>query len=185
MRKQLSLFFGRLLNGKSTATFAIAVVGCMTFALPSARAEIVSIAAAGFVQQCPCVGGSTPEIDRGVLVANGAAKYFASVPFPTNGQRICSLSMVYHDTNANDALEARLLRKVVVPGSSAAFNTPTILAKVSSAPGVSQQARKVTSTDIDTPVITKQSAFYYVEITVPTVNLNLIGIQIDYRPTCP
>jgi len=30
-----------------------------------------------------------------------------------------------------------------------------------------------------------RTGFYFVEVSMPTINLNLLGVQIDYRPVCP
>jgi len=38
---------------------------------------------------------------------------------------------------------------------------------------------------IDPHTINENSNFYYVEVELGTVNLNLIGVQIDYRSSCP
>jgi len=38
---------------------------------------------------------------------------------------------------------------------------------------------------ITSPTITKEHAFYYVEIEAPTINLNVLGVQLDVQPTCP
>ena len=33
--------------------------------------------------------------------------------------------------------------------------------------------------------IDEQDGFYFVMVTLVTVNLNFIGVQIDYRSSCP
>ncbi len=62
-------------------------------------------------------------------------KLYAAVDFPADGQRICSLSLVYQDINNNDAMTARLFRKAFKEGGNA-FNNPILIATVTSAPGV-------------------------------------------------
>ena len=103
--------------------------------------------------------------------------------FPTNGQEICSLSIVYQDINNGDAMTARLFRKTFNVGGNA-FNNPILIGSVDSAAGVVNTTRK-TTTMLDSPTINENSGFYYVEVTLYTFNLNLIGVQIDYRPSCP
>ena len=58
------------------------------------------------------------------------------------------------------------------------------MATVTSAPGVVDTVRKATTTAITQNVIAKGSAFYYVLVDAPTINLAFLGVQIDVRPTC-
>jgi hypothetical protein len=163
-------------------TFAL-LVGALT--LTSARAEIISISGATFIQQCPCAqSGNVPTLDRGVLKPTDFAKVYADVAFPTAGQEICSLSIVYQDINGAENMTARLFRKSFNLGGNA-FNPPVAIATVSSANGVVEQVRRTTTTAVNPRSIGKGNSFYYVEVTFPNINLNLIGVQIDYRPVCP
>lgn len=174
---------GRWLSTLRLAIFApfVAVLAWT----PAAKAEVISIAAAGFVQHCPCpAGGFGGAVDRGVLLPKDRAAYFAPVDFPANGRKICRFSLVYQDINNNDTMTARLLRKSFAVGGTV-FNTPTVIATVNSAAGVADTVRKETATLIVPPPVNDTNAFYYVEIEVPTVNLNFLGVQIDHRPTCP
>ncbi len=41
------------------------------------------------------------------------------------------------------------------------------------------------TTLLDSRVIDEKDGFYFVDVTLDTVNLNLLGVQIDYRPSCP
>ena len=62
---------------------------------PQARADIISISAAGMIQQLPCaVSGCRAELNNGVMVATDIGRYFAAVDFPVNGNKICSLSII-------------------------------------------------------------------------------------------
>ena len=81
-------------------------------------------------------------------------------------------------------MTARLFRKKFALGGNV-FNNPLAIATVNSANGVVQQVRKATTTAVNPRAISKGNSFYYVEIFFPTINLALIGVQIDYRPTCP
>jgi hypothetical protein len=151
---------------------------------PVAKADILSISGAAFVRQCPCNAGDTlPDVKKGVLVPTSRSTFDAAVDFPKNGQKICSLSLVYEDTNNKDSMTARLLRKSFTPGGNP-FNNPTILATVQSAPGMLATVRKATFF-LDPPTIDETTGFYFVEVSTPTINLNLLGVQVDYRPSCP
>jgi hypothetical protein len=152
---------------------------------PGAHAEILSISGAAFVQQCPCSpSGNLPDVNNGLLVPTDQSNLYAAVDFPTNGQKICSLSLVYQDTNANDTMTARLFRKAFAVGSNP-LNNPTVILTAKSAAGVVSTVRRTTTKTATPPTINDGTGFYFVEVSVPTVNLNFLGVQIDYRPTCP
>ena len=151
---------------------------------PVARAEIISISATAFFQQCPCVAnGNLPEVNRGVLVPTDQSNLSAAVDFPVNGQNICSLSLVYQDVNGTDTMTARIYRKAFTAGGNP-FNNPVVIATVKSASGVNSTVRKATTTAIGSPAIDDSTGFYFVEVSVPTINLNFLGVQIDYWPIC-
>jgi hypothetical protein len=152
----------------------------------SARAEILSISATGLVLRCPCTGGGEDiaEENKGLLVAqkpNG--RYFVPVVFPkTAGQRVCRVSMIYQDKNAADAITARLYGKSYsVGGNPLAGRHP--MATLTSAAGTVNTVRVATTTAITAPVI-RRKWFYYLEVDLPTFNLNVIGFQIEYKPAC-
>jgi hypothetical protein len=174
-------------TGMSRLTLATLVVFAVaTGAAPAAKAAILSMPAVGFIQYCEpsCPDGAgVPTLDHGVLKANAFTRLYAAVDFPVNGQKICSLSIVYQDINNNDAMTATLFRKGFVVGGNA-FNNPVAVGSVSSAAGVVNSVRKTTKA-LDSPIINENTGFYYVQVTLGTFNLNLIGVQIDYRPTCP
>jgi hypothetical protein len=167
-------------------TLAMLVLFAGSFAWMSvARADIISISGAGFIQQCPCAAsGNLPNVNKGVLVPTDQSKLYAAVDFPVNGQRICSVSLIYQDINNSDAMTARLLRKSFAVGGNP-FNNPAVIAAVSTAAGVVNTVRKATTTSISSPVINENNAFYFVEVSAPTINLNFLGVQIDHRTNCP
>jgi hypothetical protein len=153
---------------------------------PAARAELLVYSATDFVRRCPCPSGADrTEVENGVLkVIDDTSRFFRSISFPVNLQQVCSFSLIYHDINANDTLTARLVRKpFTVDGNP--FSRPVIMATVRSASGVPDTVRRATTTNIRSRTIGKGRAFYYVEIEAPTFNLNILGVQIDVRPTCP
>jgi hypothetical protein len=167
------------------------VCGWMVSPLSSASAELLVYSATDFVKQCAlntadstCNDDKPSEVHLGVLLPQDQARYYSSISFPVNGQRVCRFTLVYNDTNAADAITARLIRKAFVNGGNPLhFNI--VMASVSSAAGVPNTVRLATTMAINSPVILKGNSFYYVEVLVPTVNLNLLGVQIDVRPTCP
>ncbi|HET6377346.1 MAG TPA: hypothetical protein VFG05_03440 [Methylocella sp.] len=175
-----------LIRGRSRALLALAAL-TFSFNAP-AKAETLSISATGLVLRCPCSFDNidNAEENKGVFVGqkpNG--RYFVPVVFPvTAGQKICSFSMVYHDINQADTMTARLFRKTYVVGGNP-FNVPVQIAKVSSALPVVNKVRVATTNVINAPAITATNSFYYIEVDIPTFNLNLLGFQIEYKPACP
>jgi hypothetical protein len=157
----------------------------LAVSLPAA-AEIYQIAGIGFTQHCPCIGDpfdDKQENNGVVLPDNVSMRLFAPVDFP-NGQRVCSFSIVYNDINGNDAITARLKRKAVSVGGNA-FAAAQTMATVNSVNTSNANAtQKSTTTSITNPVISDSSAFYYVELAVPTINLRILGVQIDVRSSC-
>lgn len=153
-----------------------------------AKAEIISLSAASFHLQCPPTGCASAaadfEFNNGLLLPGDFSRFFASVPFPTNGQKVCSFSLVYQDINNNDPLVARLLRKPFSVGSNPTA-APIVMATVNSAVGVVSSVRIATTTAITQPTIVKGNGFYIAEVFAETINLNFLGVLIDYRPTCP
>jgi hypothetical protein len=153
---------------------------------PPAQAEIVSISATGFVRHCPCVEDGTQESNThdGVLEFTGQANtFYAAVDFPAEGQKICSLALVYRDVNANDAIRARLFKKSFTNGGPA-FTAPTVVATATSASGVPTTVRIAKTTLAAPPPVAQANAFYYLLVDGPTINLAFLGVQIDVTKTC-
>jgi hypothetical protein len=178
--------FTKALRVTGTAV-GLSILGSIMIASSPALAEVLQFSALGLERQCPC--GMGDEVDdaeesNGVLKPkNVAMRYFMPVALP-HGQNVCRFSMVYHDINAGNSMTARLKRKVVVAGDPP-FDPPTTMASVISAAGTPDTIRKANDTTITSPLISTTNSFYYIELEVPTVNLNPIGFQIDVRPTCP
>lgn len=168
----------------------LAVLAGLAGLFSPASAELLVYSAADFMRRCPLEGvdaGSCPdptEFHRGVLYPQDGGRYYASIAFPVNGQRVCRFTLVYHDINGGDAISAVLARKIFFNGSSP-INLPLVMAFVASAPGVSNTVRFASTADINSPQIIKGNSFYFVEVFAPTVNLNFLGVQIDVRPNCP
>jgi hypothetical protein len=152
----------------------------------ASRAATLSISATGLVLRCPCTGGGEDiaEENKGLFVAQKPdGRYFMPVVFPnTAGQKVCSFSMIYQDTNAADSISAHLFGKSYTVGGNALGGRHTI-ATVNSAAGVVNTVRVATTSAITTSTI-NPNWLYYIEADIPTVNLNVIGFKIVYKPTC-
>lgn len=159
----------------------------LSAAASPARAELLNIAAVGFVRHCPCDPFDTsPEsnVNNGTLelvVQNPL--FFANVDFPKNGDKVCSFALVYRDVNGNDAIKAQLFRKNFAVGGNA-FAAPVLMATAASASGTNANIRITKTTTINQPIVAKDKAFYYVQVTGPTINLAFLGVQLDVKPTC-
>ena len=171
----------------------LAVLACLAVAtaylspVSLARAEVLSIPAIAFSLRCPCgndVGDQSEFVDGVLKTVEPGSRFYAPISFPRNGHKVCAFTLVYHDVNNNDAMTASLVKKGFATGKPA-FNPPTIMATVATAPGVRDVVRKVTTRAISSRTISKGNAFYYALIEAPTVNLNILGVLIDVRPSCP
>jgi hypothetical protein len=155
-------------------------------AIPQSRAETISISATGLTLRCPCTGGAEDiaEEDHGLFVGKKPdGRYFMPVVFPkTAGQKVCSFTMIYQDTNMADTLTARLYGKSYAVGGNP-LGGRHVIATVKSAAGNVATVRVATTTAITTPNV-NPNWLYYIEADVKTVNLNLIGFKIEYKPTC-
>lgn len=128
LRRALATGAVRLARGQRLA-LSLFVLGAAGLGLAGpAKAAIISISAMGFSMHCPCTVDPADDStdNNGTLQAQDQfVRPSAAVPFPTDGQRVCSMSLVYRDVNANDAIRARLLRKTFASGGNA-FAAPTI-----------------------------------------------------------
>ena len=151
----------------AAAAFGFALLG---FA-PSARAELVSLSATGFTRHCPCVvdGSQESNTHDGVVEMTGQANnFYAAVDFPKEGQKVCSLALVYRDINGADAIRARMLKKVTTNNSSTAFSAPPVLiGSVSSDTGTPDTLRVKRTTSINRPTVAQSNAFYSVQVDGP------------------
>ncbi len=171
-----------LLAGAMALAFGLGLAGWAT----PARAEIVSLSATGFVRHCPCVEDGTQESNThdGVVEMTGQfSTFYAAVDFPKDGQKVCSVSLVYRDVNGNDAIRARLYKKSFTNGGPA-FAAPTLMATATSAAGTPDTVRIAKTSVINQPSIAQANAFYYVLVDAPTINLAFLGVQIDVKGTC-
>lgn len=173
---------GRTARASLAAAGLALGLGLFGFASP-ARAELVSLSATGFVRHCPCVEDGTQESNThaGVLEMTGQnSTFYAAVDFPKDGQKVTSLALVYRDVNGNDAIRARLFKKTFASGGSA-FGAPVLMATATSASGTPSTVRIAKTTSINQATIAQGSAFYYVLVDAPTINLAFLGVQIGVQ----
>jgi hypothetical protein len=162
------------------------LVGVLLCFVASAKADVLQISATGLTRHCPCQGGAadTALVDQGVLQPQlPNSQYFIPVVFPRDGERVCRLSMIYRDVNQNDTMVAQLMRKRFAVGGDA-LQSPIVMATVKSASGVVDAVRRATTTKIRQPAINAVNSFYYLEVDVPTINLEILGFQIEVKQTC-
>lgn len=155
------------------------------FAAP-AKAEIMSYSATGFVLHCPCIEDGSQESNThdGVLELTGQFEnFYMAVDFPKDGQKVCSVSLVYRDVNGNDAIRARLFKKTFTNGG-APFGAPVLMATATSASGTPNTVRIAKTSTINQPSIAQANAFYYLQVDGPTINLAFLGVQIDVKASC-
>ncbi len=120
---------------------------------------------------------SLPGMAERTAVVDGFSKTWAMT-----GWR-CRFSLWYRDFDSNHNITARLLRKNVAVGS-VAFTPPVVLASVASGGSVDTM-RRASTTAITNRLISPGAAFYYVDLDIPFNALQIVGVQIEYKATCP
>jgi hypothetical protein len=146
-----------------------------------AIADVIQIAAVGFAQRA---GSVEPGVAQGGALTMVEGKYYAAVPFPRDGERVCRFSLVHRDND--DALEviARLFRKRIVAGAPP-FDNNTLMAEVRSGAGAFVTGVTVVDqTSIRSKLLTLETSFYYVELEATGNFGQVLGVQIEYKPEC-
>lgn len=161
----------------SRTVAAAALVFALTAAASAARINIPGVT---FVPRD--FGGETinGEATAGML-ANADGVYYAPVIFPSGG-KVCSFALVFRDVDLEEGITARLLRKKYKVGGNA-FSGPAEMASLQTV-GQSDSIRRKVTTSIKQPNIDLASSFYFVELTMPIVTLQTIGVEIEYKKTC-
>lgn len=154
-------------------------------AVTPAAAEDIQIPAPAFVRQCPCGTESNPAVETAgtITPVQGRSSYFAALPYAGRGS-VCSMSMVYRDANQNEALTVSLFRKKIEVGAQIDA-APILVARVVSASGVSDAVRKTDAKRINNPAVNTSNSFYYLQADFDNINMDLVGVQVDIRNTCP
>ena len=168
----------------------LSLYGAIAFG-SSASAEILQIAGPAFNVHCPCSTSGAAGIgqdtigsvtDFGIL-ESAQGKYYAAVPFPRSGDRICRFSLIYQDNDGDHNVTAQLVRKKIALGSSA-FTPATVIAQVRSG-GAEAFVRRRSTTNIAPRIVNTSEAFYFVELDFPEDLIEVVGVQIDVRTACP
>ena len=172
--------------GCRIASLGIILSAVMALTAPSiVRADVLQISGLGFIGHSEFDGLSLGKQYQGRL-RKLADKYYAPVPFPRSGDRVCKLSVIFRDSDAR-TLTATLYKKLFKAGSSA-FESPKVMATVhsDSADGVTRIKR---TKNISYRVVNLSKAFYFVEIDVgccTETDIELYGVQIEHSAgPCP
>jgi hypothetical protein len=156
-------------------------------ALGTAQADTLQISGTAFVRHCPCdfdLAADNALVENGILKPQATnTRYYAAVVFPRDGEQVCRFSLVYVDTNAQDSMFVRLLKKVGNTNGNP-DNAPIVMATLKSSISIADKIRVATTNVINSPQIDNALGFYYVEAEVPTVNLEILGVRIEVAPTC-
>ena len=162
--------------------FAMSFATAGVLASPT-HADNINISATAFALRT--ASGSSDVTGEGGngLLQNATGKYFAPVVFPVNGVNICSFALALRDFDVDFDVSASLLRKSYTLGGSA-FTPPAVLASVGSTGAIDAVRRRATNT-VATPKVNNARAYYYVELDVPASTLQVLGVEIVYKPTCP
>jgi len=168
----------------ATALRAVVIVAALLGLSGTASAFILQISATAFVPRDEAV----PDTDIGEefngLLLNADGRYFAPVVFPRAG-RVCSFSLVFRDSDGDPGIDitARLMRKKF-GGAAGAFDPPVVMARAKST-GADNFIRVAEDVTIKQGAIRPGNSFYFVELDVPFSTLEVLGVQIDFRETCP
>jgi hypothetical protein len=153
-----------------------------TIGLPAAaQAEIIQIPAISFANRSSAT--VIGDAAFGTLT-NATGTFFAPVPFPADRERVCRFTLVHRDNDADFGITAQLIKKKIVVGDNP-FTPPIVMAKVATGAAAATAGVKTKSDNtIRQAVIDLANAFYYVELTIPATTLEVLGVQIDVRPSC-
>lgn len=162
----------------------ILFAACLIGFVSMASAEVINIPAVTFVPRdiADGIDSSNGRSTNGVLDKAGG-RYYAAVIFPSAGN-VCALALVYRDNEPQADLTVKLFKKRVVIGQSP-FAEPLLMAALQSN-GVDAGTRRLIERNVLWRAIDLSNAFYYVELNVPKTSLQVVGVQVNYRPTaCP
>ena len=166
---------------KAIAT-AISALAFVAILASKAIADIIQIPAIVFAQR---LGSVDPGAAQAGTLTNAEGFYYAAVPFPRQGERVCRFSLVHRDNDAALQVIARLFRKKVVLGATP-FENNIQMATVRSgaAAGGLGVAVVNAATPIGSNVISLNDSFYYVELQVTGNLVEVLGVQIEFKPVC-
>jgi len=161
------------------AALAASIIG-----MAAAKADILQISGTGLIRH---QGTETDDatVVEGVLRPNvNQGRYYVPVVFPRDGERVCRFTLIYRDINNAESMIVRLLRKTFKVGNDA-FVPPVVMASLQTAAGVLDAVRRATTANITQAAIKTTNSFYFIEVQVPSFNIDILGFQIEVAPTCP
>lgn len=164
--------------------YALALCTAFLFVMtPSASAELIRISATSFALRT--ASGSTDLVGEGGagLLQNAKGSYFAAVDFPTVG-KVCRFSLVYRDFDSNFQIVARLIKKKIALGGSA-FDPPVTMARIRTGVAAASNGVMRKATNVIKEPATPSTAFYFVELDVPATTLQVVGVEIVQKSSCP
>jgi hypothetical protein len=164
---------------------AIAVSSLAFFGIfaSKATADIIQIPAIAFAQRA---GSLDPGVANAGTLTTAEGKYYAAVPFPRHGERVCRFGLVHRDNDDSFEVIARLFKKRIIVGDSP-FNAARNVQMAEARSGAGAFVTGVTvvnDTSISTDIITLNNAFYYVELEVTGNFVEVLGVQIEFKPAC-
>jgi hypothetical protein len=150
-----------------------------------AYADLIQISATSFALRTSA--GSTDVVGEGGagLLQNAQGSYFAAVAFPPSGH-VCRFDLVYRDFDNGAQITARLMKKKVAIGGSA-FTPPLTMATLQTGVAAANDGvlRKATNVITEPTIAGPGAAFYFVQLDVPATTLQVLGVEILHKPTCP
>lgn len=150
-----------------------------------ASADLIQISATTFALRT--AAGSTDVVGEGGagLLQNAKGSYFAAVAFPPTGN-VCRFDLVYRDFDTGAQITARLMKKKVAIGGSA-FTAPLTMATLRTGVAAANDGvlRRATSAITEPIIAGPGQAFYFVQLDVPATTLQVLGVEIVHKPTCP
>jgi hypothetical protein len=159
----------------------LALCASMVGPATTARAEIIQIAAVAFANRSSSTNIGDPNFG---MLSNATGTFFAAAPFTTNGDNVCKFDLVYRDNDTDFGITAKLMKKRVQIGNTPFVPAVTIAKVDTGTTAAAAGVQRRSDTTINQPTVDLVRGFYYVELTVPAATLEVLGVQIDVRPTC-
>ena len=177
----------RIPSERSPLTFASVLASSIIFTActlglsGAAFADLINIPAVTFVPRDinDAFKSTTGQETEGDLNKAGG-RYYAPVNFPTTG-KVCWMSLIYRDNDPSSSVTARLMRKRFGIGQSP-FASPFQMA-ILQTNNDDPATQRLIEPSIAAPQIDYFNSFYYVELNVPSQNLQVLGVQVNFRET--
>jgi hypothetical protein len=162
---------------------AIAISSLAFFGIFASKAiaDIIQIPAIAFAQR---ESSLDPGVAQAGTLTTAEGKYYAAVPFPRHGERVCRFSLVHRDNDNALEVIARLFKKRIAVGQNPFLNLVQMAEARSGAATAVAGITVVNDTSIVSNIITLNNAFYYVELEVTGNLVEVLGVQIEFKPAC-